>query len=73
MPHFLRPCVIFRGLEKNADVGFRLASKLFSNVPKRTRQALKHLTPLFAAHRKQREESDVNDERPVCLVLGKYK
>ncbi|KIM39012.1 hypothetical protein M413DRAFT_12344 [Hebeloma cylindrosporum] len=52
VPHFLRP----------------LANKLFSNVPKRTRECLKLLAPAIAARRKQREASDDKDERPMDLL-----
>ena len=44
-------------------------NKLISNVPKRTQRVVKHLAPVFAARRKQR---DYNEEKPVCLILGRY-
>ena len=71
-PPFLRPCVIFvlgGGVysgDKNAYAGFRLVNKLISNVPKRTQQSLKYLAPVLAARRKQSEE------KPVCVILGRY-
>jgi len=43
-------------------------NKLISNVPKRIQHGLKHLAPVFAARRKQR---DNNEEKPVCLTLGR--
>jgi hypothetical protein len=70
VPPFLRPCVILGSFDifrNKADPGFSLVNKLISNVPQRTRDGLKHLSPLIAARRKQRESSNNTDERPVCL------
>ncbi|KIM38724.1 hypothetical protein M413DRAFT_447671 [Hebeloma cylindrosporum] len=52
VPTFLRP----------------LANKLVSNVPKRMREGLKQLAPLFAARRKQREASKYHDEQPLDIL-----
>jgi hypothetical protein len=35
------------------------------------RDGLKHLAPLLAARRKEREENGDSCEKPVCLIFGK--
>ncbi|KIM38977.1 hypothetical protein M413DRAFT_447338 [Hebeloma cylindrosporum] len=52
VPTFLRP----------------LVNKLISNVPRKTDDGLRHLAPLIAARRKQREESSNTDERPLDFL-----
>ena len=47
-------------------------NKLISNVPKRTREGLKHLAPLIAARRKEHKENRSNPETQVCSIFGGY-
>jgi hypothetical protein len=46
-------------------------NKLFSNIPKQTRDFLNHMAPLLAARRKEREEKGDNYDKPVWLILGR--
>lgn len=43
-------------------------SKLVSKVPERTRQGLKHLAPLLAARRKERQEIGDHHEKPADFL-----
>jgi len=52
LPLFLRP----------------LVNKLISNVPERMQHGLKHLAPLLAARRKEREENSNSREKPADLI-----